>query len=175
MSQLLGKEEAEEQLASLQQRKEALQAERDDKQQQRSQLELQLMRLAQKPHSSAVTESQPANFYQTSADGQSHCGQGSSAKGREGRLVTETLQGISQETAQPASPEQMTKEEEEVMRKATALDDSVDTCQAQLQYLESSLADCKAVSPFFSGSNRDVPKRVTHSCIDDTPSLHNGF
>ena len=44
VSHLLSKKEAEEQLASLQQRREELHAERDDKKLQRSQLELQLLR-----------------------------------------------------------------------------------------------------------------------------------
>lgn len=47
ISHLLDKREAEEHLQQLQCRKDALQAERDAKQQQRGQLDLQLMRLTQ--------------------------------------------------------------------------------------------------------------------------------
>ena len=161
VSQLLSKQEAEEQLASLQQRKEALQAERDDKQQQRSQLELQLMRFAQRPHSSAVAESQTAERHQIPAEGQSHHGQGGSANSPEKALAARGLQDIAQDSTWPVSPEQLTQEEEEVLRQAAALDDGVDTCQAQLQYLESSLVHCKAVSHSVSGSSTDVPYHVS--------------
>ena len=142
VSQLLSKQEAQEQLASLQQRREVLQAERDDKQQQRSQLELQLMRFAQKPRSSVLAESQPSSTYQAAAqqgDEGSHQGQGSSEISPGGRLASHGRQSSS-------SPEQLNGEEEEIRRRATALDDAEDTCQAQMQYLDSSMTECKAVS-----------------------------
>lgn len=161
VSQLLTKQEAEEQLASLLQRREALQAERDGKQQQRAQLELQLMRFAQKTHSSALAEPQPASSQQAAAqEGEElgHQGQGSpGSHQRQGHSKSSPDDGLAahaldqQAEAEPNSsvyviPEQLSHEEEEARRQAAALEDAVDTCQAQLQYLESSVAECKAVS-----------------------------
>lgn len=148
VSQLLTKQEAEEQLASLQQRREALKAERDGKQQQRGQLELQLMRFAQQPRSSTLAESQPGSSHQAAArlgDGCSHQGQGSSANSPGNNLVSHQHQ---HEPHVSASPEQLSceKGEEELMRQAAALDDAVDTCQTQMQYLDSCMAECKTVS-----------------------------
>lgn len=162
VSQLLTKQEAEEQLASLLQRREALQAERDGKQQQRAQLELQLMRFAEKTHSSALTEHQPASSQQAAAqegEERSHQGQGS-CKGspvsdqRQGHFKSspnDSLALAEQAEAEPnstacLSPKQLSHEEEETRRHAAALGDAVDTCQAQLQYLDSSVAECKVVS-----------------------------
>ncbi|KAL3145648.1 hypothetical protein ABBQ32_003187 [Trebouxia sp. C0010 RCD-2024] len=159
VSQLLTKQEAEEQLASLLQRREALQAERDGKQQQRAQLELQLMRFAEKTHSSALTEHQPASSQQAAAqegEERSHQGQGS-CKGspvsdqRQGHFKSspnDSLALAEQAEAEPnstacLSPKQLSHEEEETRRHAAALGDAVDTCQAQLQYLDSSVAECK--------------------------------
>ena len=42
--------------------------------------------------------------------------------------------------------QQLSQQEEEVQRQAAALDDAVDTCEAQMSYLDSSIAKCKAVS-----------------------------
>ena len=155
VSQLLTKQEAEEQLASLQQRREALQVERDGKQQQRSQLELQLMRFdAQKPHGSALAESWSASSHQAAAqqsDRNSHQGQGSSGSSPDDGLESLELHQREHQADQPhesasLSPEQVSCEEEETKRQAAALDDAVDTCQAQMQYLDSRVAECKTVS-----------------------------
>ena len=156
MSHLLTKQEAEEQLASLQQRREALQVERDGKQLQRDQLELQLMRFdAQKPHNSALAESWPASSHQAAADPSdrdSPQGQGSSESGpSDGLGPHEPPQQERHEADLPQdstslSPEQGNGEEEETRRQAAVLDDAVDTCQAQIQYLDSCVAESKTVS-----------------------------
>ena len=160
MSQLLTKQEAEEQLASLQQKREALQVERDGKQLQRDQLELQLMRFdAQKPHNLALAESWPASSHQAAAnpsDRDSHPGQGSAGSSPSDRLGSHELpQQERHEADQPhestsLSPEQGSgEEEEETRRQAAVLDDAVDTCQAQIQYLDSCVAESKTVSTPF--------------------------
>ena len=155
VSHLLTKQEAEEQLASLQQRREALQSERAGKQQQRSQLELQLMRFdTQKPVDSLLAESQPASSHQAVAqqgDRNSHQGQGSSGSSPGDGLGSHGLHQQELETDQPResaslSPQQGSREEEDMRRQAAALDDAVDTCQAQMQYLDSCVAECKTVS-----------------------------
>ena len=152
VKQLLNKQEAEEQLASLQQRREALQAERGDKQHQRCQRELQLMRFAEKPHSSAQTQPRDSADSQTAAqeaEGYSQQGQGTSMSSSDGRQTSHIPEAgirLPAESSRPVSPEPLSQEEEEVRRQAVALDDAVDTCQAQIQYLDSSVAECKGVS-----------------------------
>jgi len=169
VQQLLVKKEAEEQLAILQQRREALHAERDDKQQQRSQLELQILRFAQKPGHSALRASSSAPQH----SGHEHEGRRISSQGPvhaapdagsalhpsspqaedEGPWCSQQ-QGESQVSSHEHSrhaelesdlePESH-KEEEEVRIRAAALDDAVDTCDAQLRYLDSAVAECKTV------------------------------
>lgn len=151
VSQLLTKQEAEEQLVSLQQRREALKAKRDGKQQQRSQLELQLMRFAQEPRSSTLDESQPGSIHQAAArlgDRCSHQGQGSSGNSPRNSLGSHGGHQHQHEPHVSAIPEQLSCEQEieELTRQAAALDDAVDTCQAQMQYLDSCMAECKTVS-----------------------------
>ena len=172
VSQLLTKQEAEEQLASLKQRREALQVERDGKQQQRSQLELQLMRFdAQKPHSSALAESSLASSHQAGAqqdDRNSHQGQGCSGSSPDDGLWSHELHQQEHEAHQPHEPaslslEQGRREEEELRRQAQALDDAVDTCQAQMQYLDSRVAECKTVSTI---------QHIGYSLTEKGSSLH---
>ena len=153
VSQLLTKQEAEEQLASLQQRREALQIERDGKQQQRSQLELQLMRFdAQNPHSSAMAESGSASSHQAAAgDRSSHQGQGRSGSSPGDGLGSHELHQQELEAEQShesahLGTERGNREEEEMRRRAAALDEAMDTCQAEMQYLDSCVAECKTVS-----------------------------
>ena len=150
VSQLLSKKEAEEQLASLQQRREALHAERDDKKLQRSQLELQLIRVAQRPRTSELTESQSMTQPQMTAQqaqGQGTAVQGSSDHAQEEEVQMSDQQAESGATARNDSvSQQLYQQEEEVQRQAAALDDAVDTCETQLSYLDSSIAKCKAVS-----------------------------
>ena len=169
VSQLLTKQEAEEQLASLKQRREALQAERDGKQQQRSQLELQLMRFdAQKP---ALAESWLASSHQAGAqqdDRNSHQGQGCSGSSPDDGLGSHELHQQKHEAHQPHEPaslslEQGRREEEELRRQAQALDDAVDTCQAQMQYLDSRAAECKTVSTI---------QHIGYSLTEKGSSLH---
>lgn len=168
VQQLLVKKEAEEQLAILQQRREALHAERDDKQQQRSQLQLQIMRLAQKPGHSAPRASSSATQHSRHAhEGECASRQGpvhaapdagfalhlSSSQAEEGAPQCSQQQGESHglshehnryaELESDLEPE--SREEEEVQIQAAALDDAVDTCNAQLRYLDSAVAECKTV------------------------------
>ena len=168
VQQLLVKKEAEEQLAILQQRREALHAERDDKQQQRSQLELQILRFAQKPGHSALRDSSSATQHsghehegrRTSRQGPVHAApdagsalQPSSSQAEdEGPQCSQQQgesQGLSQERSRHAEMESdlepESHEEEEVRIQAAALDDAVDTCDAQLRYLDSAVAECKTV------------------------------
>ena len=156
VSHLLSKKEAEEQLASLQQRKEALHAERDGKKLQRSQLELQLIRVAQRPHTSELIESRSGTQPQVSAQQAQQQGAqpGSSAtapshcRAREEDSQMSCQQGESGGTAQvDSAARHSSQQEEEVQRQAAVLDDAVDTCEAQLTYLDSTIAKCKAVSP----------------------------
>lgn len=165
VSQLLTKQEAEEQLASLLQRREALQAERDGKQQQRAQLELQLIRFAEKTHSSVLAESHPASTHQAAAqegEERSHQTQGSCRNSPGSHQSQGPCQSSPDDSlgshvphqqaegepnlAESLIPEKLSREEEAIRRQAMALEDAVDTCQAQMQYLDSSVADCKAVS-----------------------------
>ncbi len=168
VQQVLVKKEAEEQLAILQQRREALHAERDDKQQQRSQLQLQIMRLAQKPGHSAPSASSSATQHSRHAhEGECASRQGpvhaapdagfalhlSSSQAEEGAPQCSQQQGESHglshehnryaELESDLEPE--SREEEEVQIQAAALDDAVDTCNAQLRYLDSAVAECKTV------------------------------
>lgn len=177
VSHLLTKKEAEEQLASLQQRKSALHAERDDKQQQRSQLELQLLRFAGYPHNSAKLNNSRSATQQSREEEQMQ-GQGQSSTAP-GTATARLSSSCSAGTEAPQPPEQQAEshglshqqhphaeldscseheqhimQEEELQRQAAALDDAVDTSQAQLRYLDSSMAECKTVSvkalPWFS-------------------------
>lgn len=173
VSHLLVKKEAEEELASLQQRKEALFAERDDKQQQRNQLELQLVRTAQYPGHSALRHSatehtsyeQEHDHEQGQSQGQTGAAlqstpakQSSSSQAEEDRLQlcqhrTESKdlpleQSSHAELDSGWSCELQSSEEQNVHRQAAALDDAVDTCDAQMRYLDAAVADCKTVSAF---------------------------
>lgn len=168
VQQLLVKKEAEEQLIILQQRREALHAERDDKQQQRSQLELQILRFAQKPGHSALRDSSSA----TQHSGHEHEGRRTSShrlvraapdagsalrssssqaedKGPQCSQEQGESHGLSHEHSRHAElesdQEPESREEEEVRIQAAALDDAVDTCEAQLRYLDSAVAECKTV------------------------------
>lgn len=169
VQQLLVKKEAEEQLAILQQRREALHAERDDKQQQRSQLELQILRFAQQPGYSALRDSSSA----TQHSGHEHEGRRTLRQGpiHAAPDVGSALQpssspqaenegpqcyqqqgdshGVSREHSRHAELESdleyERREEEEVQKQAAALEDAVDTCNAQLLYLDSAVAECKTV------------------------------
>ena len=169
VQQLLVKKEAEEQLAILQQRREALHAERDDKQQQHSQLKLRILRFAQKPGHSALKDSSSA----TQHSGYEHEGGRSSRQGPvhaapdagsalhpssspaedEGPQCSQQQaesHGLSHEHSRHAelksNLEPESREEEEVRIQAAALDDAVDTCDAQLRYLDAAVAECKTVS-----------------------------
>ncbi|DBA97629.1 TPA: hypothetical protein ACH3X3_15301 [Trebouxia sp. C0006] len=166
VQQLLVKKEAEEQLVILQQRREALHAERDDKQQQRSQLELQILRFAQKPGHSTLRDSSSA----TQHSGHKHEGRRTSRQGLvhaapdaktalhpSSSQAEDESSGCSQRQAEShgLSPEHSRhvevefdlelgiQEEEEVQKQAAALDDDVDTCEAQLRYFDSAVAECK--------------------------------
>ena len=168
VQQLLVKKEAEEQLVILQQRREALHAERDDKQQQRSQLELQILRFAQKPGHSTLRDSSSA----TQHSGHKHEGRRTSRQGLvhaapdaktalhpSSSQAEDESSGCSQRQAEShgLSPEHSRhvevefdlelgiQEEEEVQKQAAALDDDVDTCKAQLRYFDSAVAECKTV------------------------------
>ncbi|DBA84427.1 hypothetical protein WJX77_002493 [Trebouxia sp. C0004] len=160
VQQLLVKKEAEDQLAILQQRREALHAERDDKQQQRSQLELQILRYAQKPGHSALRASNSAT--QLSRHGHEgsrisrqepvHAAPHASSSQAEDEGPQCSQQqgesyGLSHEHSKHAELESdlepENREEEEVRIRAAALDDVVDTCDAQLQYLDSAVAECQ--------------------------------
>lgn len=169
VQQLLVKKEAEEQLAILQQRRETLHAERDDKRQQRSQLELQILRFAQRPSHSALRDSSSAAQH----SGHQHEGRGAARQGpvhaapdagsalhpsspqaeEEGPQRSQQqdeAHGLSNEHSRHAELEsdlepESHEEEEEVQIQAAALDDAVDTCDAQLRYLDSAVAECKTV------------------------------
>ena len=166
VSQLLTKQEAEEQLASLLQRREAMQAETDDKQQQRSQLELQLMRFAEKTHSSVLADPHTASRHQAAAqegDEHSHVRQGAFTSSPDDSLAPHRLTQHAEAEPNSAaclSLEQLSSEEEEIRRQAAALEDAVDTCQAQMQYLDSSVAACKAVC-----------HSISFACYCKTPCL----
>ena len=168
VQQLLVKKEAEEQLAILQQRRETLHAERDDKQQQLSQLELQILRCAQKPGRSALRDSSTATQHSAheqeerriSRQGPVHAApdDGSALQPSSSQAENEGPQcsqqqgeshGLSHEHSRHAELESDREpgshEEEEVQIQAAALDDAVDICDAQLQYLDSAVAECKTV------------------------------
>lgn len=164
---LLTKKEAEEQLVSLQQRREALHAERDGKKLQRSQLGLQLMRLAQKAQHSqlgiSASDAETASLHcQEREEGSKGRAQGTHAAALscqhagEGDVQTQTQQAqqqalrVESSTSEVLSSSgvesaQVTQQEEELQRQAASLDDAVDTCDAQLAYLESAIAKSKAV------------------------------
>lgn len=192
VSHLLVKKEAEEELASLQQRKEALMAERDDKQQQRNQLELQLVRSAQNPGHSALRRSASASASatehtrheqeheheqgqsqgQTGAALQSMPVQQSSSSQAEGDRLQLFQQGTDSkdlpleqsshaELDSGWSSEPQSSEEQNVQRQAAALDDAVDTCDAQMRYLDSAVADCKTVSALHA----DSESAVRYTCL----------
>ncbi len=168
VQQLLVKKEAEEQLAILQQRREALHAERDDKQQQRSQLELQILRFAQKPGHSALRDSSSTTQHSGHKHESRHTSRpgpvcaapdaGSAlhpssppaeVEGPECSQQQRESHGLSHEHSRHAELEPdlepESREEEDVRIQAAALDDAVDTCNAQLRYLDSAVAECKTV------------------------------
>jgi len=168
VQQLLVKKEAEEQLVILQQTREALHAKRDDKQQQRSQLELQILRFAQKPGHSTLRDSSSATQHsghehegrRTSRQGLVHAAPdaktalhpfSSQAEDESSRCSQQQAEshGLSPEHSRHAEVESDLElgiqEEEEVQKQAAALDDDVDTCEAQLRYFDSAVAECKTV------------------------------
>ena len=110
------------------------------------------MRFAEKTHSSVLADPQTASRNQAAAqegDEHSHQGQGAFTSSPDDSLAPHRLTQHAE--AEPNSTrclslEQLSSEEEETRRQAAALEDAVDTCQAQMQYLDASVAACKAVS-----------------------------